>query len=131
MTTNRMFRVLILATLLASLVACGGGASSDGGGDAADGGDAAASDSGGAESAAVAIADLKYAPADIEVGAGGSVTWTNDDDAPHTVTFDDDAVTSSEELNKGDEFSATFDTAGSYSYVCAIHPDMKGTVTVS
>ena len=129
MTTNRMFRVLILATLLASLVACGGGASSDG--EAAAGDDAAAPEGGGAESATVTIADLAYAPADVEVAAGGSVTWTNDEDVPHTVTFDDDAVAGSEELNQGDEFSATFETAGSYSYVCAIHPDMKGTVTVS
>ena len=127
MTTNRIFRVLILASLLLVLAACGGGASSDGGGDAA-GGDAA--EGGGGEAAAVTIADLKFSPADIEVAAGGSVSWTNEDDAPHTVTFDDDAVADSEELNKGDEFSATFDSAGSYSYVCAIHPDMKGTVTV-
>ena len=126
MTTNRTFRVLILATLLATLVACGG-ASSEG---EAGGGDAAA-DNGGADAVAVTMADLAYTPADAEVGAGGTVTWTNKDDAPHTVTFDDDAVADSEELNKGDEFSATFDTAGSYSYICAIHPDMKGAVTVS
>lgn len=130
MTTNRMFRVLILATLLTSLVACGGGASSEG--EVADGGgEAAATDGGGPDSAAVTIVDLAYEPAEIEVGPGGSVTWTNEDDAPHTVTFDDDALTDSEELNKGDEFSATFDAAGSYSYICAIHPDMKATVTVS
>lgn len=125
MTTNPIIRVLAIALLLVALAGCGGGAS-DGGDDAA-----ASGDGGGAKASAVTIADLAYSPADIDVAAGGSVTWTNDDDAPHTVTFDDDAVTSSEELAKGDEFSATFAEAGSYSYVCAIHPDMKGTVTVS
>lgn len=129
MTTNRMFRVLILATLLATLVACGGGASSEG--EVAEGGgEAGAPDSGGG-SAAVTIVDLAYEPAALEVSAGGSVTWTNEDDAPHTVTFDDDAVPDSEELNNGDEFTATFDAAGTYSYICAIHPEMKGAVNVS
>ena len=123
MTTNPIIRVLAIALLLVTLAGCGG----------SDGGDSAASsdDGGGAEASAVTIADLAYSPADIEVAAGGTVTWTNNDDAPHTVTFDDEAVTSSEEMAKGDEFSATFDEAGSFSYVCAIHPDMKGTVTVS
>ena len=126
MTTFRFCRVLSVLALVLLLVGCGGGGESteDGGGDAA----AASSDS--AEAGSVTIADLKYSPADLEVSAGSTVTWTNDDDAPHTVTFDDDAVSDSEELAKGDEFSATFDEAGEFSYVCAIHPDMKATVTV-
>lgn len=127
MSIFQIFRVLAITTLLLALAACGG--SSEGGGDAAAdaGGDAAGGDG---AAAAVTIADLAYSPAEIEVASGGTVTWTNDDEAPHTVTFDDDSVASSEEMNTGDEFSATFDAAGSYSYVCAIHPDMKGTVTV-
>ena len=66
----------------------------------------------------------------MKVAAGSTVTWTNDDDAPHTVTFDGDAVEDSGELAKGDTFEATFDEPGSYSYVCAIHPKMTATVTV-
>lgn len=130
MTTNRTFRVLILASLLLTLVACGGGPASEGE-SAEGGGEAAASEGGGSDPASVTMADLAYSPAEVEIGAGGSVTWTNEEDAPHTVTFDDDTVADSEELNNGDEFSTTFDTAGTYSYICAIHPDMKGTVTVS
>ena len=76
------------------------------------------------------IDDLKYAPADATVAAGSEVTWTNNDEAPHTVTFDGDAVKSSGELKTGDTFSTTFADAGTYSYLCAIHPDMKGKVTV-
>ena len=120
MTTLRIFRVLVPLALCMTLIGCGG-ASQTAGTEAS--GEAAGS-------ATVAIADLAYSPADVEVAAGDTVTWTNDDDAPHTVTFDDDALTDSGELSKGDTYEVTFDTAGSYSYVCAIHPDMKATVTV-
>ena len=123
MTTSPTFRAIALLSLaVLALTGCGGSgedtASSEAGGDAA------------AESGAVTIADLKFAPGDVSVAAGSEVTWTNDDSAPHTVTFDDDAAESSEELKPGDTFSTTFDEAGSYSYTCAIHPDMTGKVTV-
>src|SRR5688500_10144332 len=127
MTTLRIFRVLSVLALVLLLVGCGGGggeSTEDGGGDTA----AASSDS--AEASAVTIADLQYSPADLEVSAGSTVTWTNDDDAPHTVSFDDDALADSEELAKDDEISTTFDKAGEFSYAYAIHPDMKATVTV-
>lgn len=123
MTTSRIFRVLAALTLVLALAACGGSG----------GGSAAASDSGeaAAEAAAVAIDDLAYTPADLSVSAGTEVTWTNDDDAPHTVTFDDGAAESSGELTTGDTYSVTFGEAGTYRYICAIHPDMKATVAVS
>ena len=79
----------------------------------------------------VTMADLAYSPAQLEVPAGATVTWVNEDQAPHTVTFDGDAVAGSDTLETGDEFSATFDEAGTYAYVCAIHPEMKATVTVA
>lgn len=125
MTPFTIFRVLSVLLVAFVLAACGGGGST--GSDSP-----VASGSGEASAAAgeVTIADLKYDPANLEVAAGTEVTWTNDDDAPHTVSFDDDAVTDSEELAKGDTFSVTFDEAGEFSYVCAIHPDMKATVTV-
>ena len=110
------------ALLLLLAAACGGGGGADN--------TANAADSGGGGSETVAISGQKFQPAELSVSAGSSVTWNNADDAPHTVTFDDDAVESSDELAKGDTFSATFADAGSYSYVCAIHPEMKGSVTV-
>ena len=108
--------------------ACGGGEAEPAAASAPE--EAPAAASGGAESATVGIDDLTFTPADVEVAAGGSVTWNNAEDVPHTVTFSDDAIESSDELAQGDDFSATFDSAGTYDYVCAIHPDMKGTVTV-
>lgn len=122
MKTFTGFRVLAALGLSLALVGCGGS-----------GGDSAAStqSSGGvAQPATVTIDDLKYMPDDVTVAAGGQVSWTNEDDAPHTVTFEDDTVTSSEEMKQGDTFTTTFDQAGTYAYVCAIHPDMKAKVTV-
>ena len=122
MTTTQMHRVLAALVLAFALAACGGS-----------GGSSSASSGSGGESAqpgAVTIADLAYDPADLSVATGTQVTWTNDDDATHTVTFDDSSVESSGQMKKGDTFSATFDEAGTYSYVCAVHPDMKAKVTV-
>ena len=85
----------------------------------------------GAETAAVEIADSQFQPQDIEVASGTSITWTNVDDVPHTVTFDDSPVVSSDELGDGDSFTATFDDPGTFSYVCALHPEMSATVTVA
>jgi len=57
------------------------------------------------------------------------VTWTNNDSVPHTVTQDGGGLTS-KAINPGETFSFTFDTAGSFSYHCEFHANMKGTVTV-
>jgi plastocyanin len=79
--------------------------------------------------ASVAISGFAFDPDTIEVAPGTEVTWSNDDPAPHTVTaenggFDSDIV------DAGKSFSFTFDKAGTYSYRCNVHPDMKGTVEV-
>jgi plastocyanin len=110
-----------LAVLALAATACSGGAAEP----AAEAAQAAAA------SQTVSMADLAYSPAQLEVPAGTTVTWTNDDEAPHTVTFDGDAIADSDQLEPGADFSATFDKAGTYTYICAIHPDMKGTVTVA
>ncbi len=122
MTIQRTFRVLASASLLLALAACGGGGNESAAG---------AAGGGGSNTQSVAIQDNAFTPADVSVSAGSSVAWTNNDDVPHTVTFSDSSVESSDELAKGDDFSTDFAEAGEYSYVCAIHPDMKGKVTVS
>ncbi|MFI9383778.1 plastocyanin/azurin family copper-binding protein [Kutzneria sp. NPDC052558] len=86
-----------------------------------------------AESAAIAVDIKNYAftPASITVSPGDTVTWTNEDTAPHTVTVTSGPVKfASPTLQQGQTFSYTFTQAGTYSYYCAVHPDMKATVTV-
>jgi len=82
--------------------------------------------------AAVDIRGLAFNPAPVTVKTGATVTWTNFDDVPNTVT----SLTPSPEtfnsgsISKGQTFSRTFTLAGTYPYTCTIHPFMKGTVIV-
>jgi hypothetical protein len=62
--------------------------------------------------------------------AGSTVTWMNSGAAPHTVTADDGAF-DSDRLAPGASFSQPFDTAGTFTYHCEIHPQMTGTIVVS
>ena len=85
---------------------------------------------GGAEEGGVAIADFAYDPETIEVPAGGTVTWTNEDGVPHTATAQDRDVLQSGTIAAGETYSQTFDEAGTIEYFCEFHPNMKGTVVV-
>lgn len=69
------------------------------------------------------------APAVLRVKRGASVTWKNQDPAPHTISSPSGSFTS-RELRQGGVFRRTFPRAGSYPYLCALHPQMKGTVIV-
>ena len=82
---------------------------------------------GGGAPKAVAIKNFAFGPATQTVKVGQKVTWTNQDDAPHTVTGGE---LDSGNLAKGASFSFTPTKAGTISYICAIHPTMKGTLTV-
>src|SRR5215212_4894621 len=78
--------------------------------------------------AAVSIIDFSFEPATLDVPAGATVVWTNEGQAPHTVTgdFADSGV-----LEPGQTFSHTFAESGEFSYACAIHPQMTGSIRVS
>jgi len=70
----------------------------------------------------------RFDPEKIEVDAGSSVTWTNDDNFTHTVQVDgqDD-----HKVERGKSISITFDKPGTYHYVCTLHSqDMDGEVIV-
>src|SRR5947208_9662292 len=75
----------------------------------------------------VDIHDFGFHPDQIEITAGTTVTWTNTDTVPHTVTATDRSFDSSI-LDPAANFSHTFDKPGTYTYACMIHPSMKGTV---
>lgn len=75
----------------------------------------------------VTIAGFAFAPADMEVAAGSTVSWTNFDSVPHTVTAGDGSFGSAS-LAPGALFSHTFDAPGTFSYSCLIHPGMTGTI---
>jgi plastocyanin len=77
----------------------------------------------------VSIASFAFQPARIEVPAGSKVTWTNGDPTEHTVTAENGSF-GSDPFGDGGRFAFTFDRVGAFSYRCAIHPAMRGTVEV-
>ena len=66
----------------------------------------------------------------IEIAAGDTVTWTNQDEVPHTATGDDRDVLQSGTIPPGASFSQVFPDAGEFTYHCEFHPNMSGTIVV-
>ena len=81
----------------------------------------------------VTISNFAFSPATITVKVGTTVTWTNQDQDAHTVSFRSgpDGEKTSQPLQMGDTYSFTFTKAGTVAYICSIHPFMKGTVEVT
>ncbi len=71
-----------------------------------------------------------FSPATAFVNVGGSVTWTNGSDAPHTVTSDSGTELGSATLTAGKTFSHTFTATGTFHYHCTIHTYMVAKVVV-
>jgi len=82
-----------------------------------------------AHSAAVQIDNFHYSPPMLVVASGTTVTWTNDDDSPHSVR-EKDGKFKSAALDTDDKFSETFTAPGEYEYFCSIHPYMTGKIVV-
>jgi plastocyanin len=79
----------------------------------------------------VSIVDFAFTPKTITVPVGTTVRWTNNGNAPHTVTSTSSPKAfDSGTLNSGDTFQHTFTTAGQFPYRCNIHPSMTGMVIV-
>lgn len=79
----------------------------------------------------VDIKEFAFGPQSITVKVGATVTWTNDDQDPHTVTSQSgNGPLKSQTLNNGDTFKYTFTKAGTFDYLCTIHPFMTGSVVV-
>jgi plastocyanin len=77
---------------------------------------------------AVEIGDGFFSPASLSVQVGDTVTWTNVDDSPHTVSSD---AFDSGNLEAGQTFSFTFTAAGTFGYVCNYHDEMTASITVT
>ncbi|CAN5662228.1 hypothetical protein BH10ACT2_BH10ACT2_27320 [soil metagenome] len=122
---NRTFALALSLAALPLIGACG--SDTDGGGG---GGTAVSqpSDSASVSDASVSIADFMFTDAEVHLAVGGSVTWTNDDNQPHTATssgnFDAGAIDPSKSS------TVEFSTAGTFTYVCSFHPFMHGTIVV-
>ena len=77
----------------------------------------------------VDISGFAFNPSTVTVPEGTTVIWTNKDSARHDVVSNT-KVFVSERLSQDGTFEYTFDTSGTYRYICSIHPSMKGTIIV-
>ena len=75
------------------------------------------------------ISGMAFSESTITISIGDLITWTNQDSAPHSATADNGEFDSGT-LNNGDTFPFIFNTAGPYTYPCAIHNGMTATIIV-
>ncbi len=83
------------------------------------------------QSVSVSIKNFVFSPATLSVKAGAKVTWTNNDSVAHTVTSDSGNLLNSGTIAPGQSWSFTFTSAGTASYHCAFHPNMKASISVT
>jgi cell division septation protein DedD len=77
----------------------------------------------------VAIADFHFSPATMTIHVGDTITWSNSGPSSHTATARNGGFNTGI-LKKGQSASHTFTQAGTFAYVCQIHPFMHGTIVV-
>jgi LPXTG-motif cell wall-anchored protein len=77
----------------------------------------------------VTIADFHFSPATTTIHVGDTITWSNSGPSSHTATATNGSFNTGI-LKKGHSASHTFGQAGTFSYVCQIHPFMHGTIIV-
>lgn len=80
----------------------------------------------------VDIVNFDFAPKNIVVKKGDTVTWTNQDTARHNVEFTSGSLEGEKSplLSKSESYQFTFNETGTFDYICSPHPYMKATVTV-
>jgi plastocyanin len=82
-----------------------------------------------AASTGVTISDFQFAPSSVTVNVGDTVSWTNNGPTPHSATSTG-GVWDTGIMDAGQSGSHTFTEAGTFSYICTPHPNMKGTIVV-
>ena len=82
------------------------------------------------DSKTVEIKGFAFSPSEIIIKAGDTLTWTNEDSAPHTVTSNSGNELNSGEILSGETFEHAFATPGTYEYHCEYRSNMQGKITV-
>lgn len=82
----------------------------------------------------IIISDYKFNPKAMTIKKGTKITWTNRDIAKHNIVTDDGQPAGGPNgplIAKGESYSFTFDTVGTFNYHCSPHPYMKASITVT
>ena len=131
-------RSLAVFSVALVLVACGGGTPTTA---PATAGPAATS--GPAATTAAKVCTDSTDPTDVAASVGGNewaavsaavgdvITWTNSDGVPHKVSLDDGSCAMAANIPGGGTKSLVFSVAGAFPFHCAVHPSMKGTITIT
>ena len=135
---KRVLMLLLACLALVFVAGCGDDDSDSSGGGGGGASKEPAEPSGGSKAPAgkpdvtVDMKDIKFMPAAVTVKKGGTILWKNADQVPHNVTKDKGPGPdfASDTVNPGGDFSQKFDTAGKIAYLCTIHPNQTGTITV-
>jgi len=78
----------------------------------------------------IEIKNFAFSPSTLTIKKGDTVKWTNQDSTRHTATSDSRNELDSELLAKGDSYSHTFNSVGTFNYHCTPHPSMKAKIIV-
>jgi plastocyanin len=84
-----------------------------------------------ADATSVLMANGHYRPKNLTVKAGTTLTWTNNDSTPQSVTSDAPGVFDSGPINPGATFAYTFAQAGVFPYHSTSASAVYGSVTVT
>lgn len=119
----RRAAALLPVLVAVGLAGCGGGGGA---------GSTSSTAQGGGEAGArtVKIADFAYAPPDLTVAKGTTVDFANEDKTAHTATSKGSEAFDSGAIQPGKSAKVTLNQAGTFTYTCAFHPFMKGTIVV-
>ena len=81
----------------------------------------------------VVLKSLYFNPLVVHAKVGQQVTWTQEDEAPHNVTYVSapEFASSGTLVKLGSTFSIRLTEPGTIRYVCTLHPWMKATIVVS
>ena len=82
-----------------------------------------------AEPASVGIDNFTFAPKELTIAKGTEVTWTNHDDIPHSIVIGALQI-HSKPMDTDGLYTYKFEKAGTFFYVCGLHPHMMGKVIV-
>jgi len=83
-----------------------------------------------ASTATMQIVGATFVPGRLEIAAGTTVTFTNEDSIKHEVAFYEPSIDDSGILEKAETFSVTFTEPGEYHLACGPHPGMSATIVV-
>jgi plastocyanin len=112
---------LLLAAVAIAMVGCGSSGSSS---------SPSSTAAKGASAQAVTIKDYTFKPAKITVPVGTTVDFSNEDSTAHTATSTESGAFESGAIQPGKKGAITLKKAGTFTYYCAFHPFMKGTIVV-